>query len=459
MPGTKISAPRQLRVDDHVDFNSKRITGLADPVSGQDAATKNYVDNAVQGLDIKQSCRAATTGAITLSGTQTIDGISLTAGQRVLVKNQADPIQNGIYAVASGAWTRAADLSAGMNAAGIFTFIEEGTANANMGFVCTSSLAASTVGTHALNFSQFSGAGQIDAGAGLTKTGNQINVVTASSARIVVNADNIDLATAGTAGTYTKVTTDAYGRVISGTSITASDLPSSIDAAKIANGTVSNTEFQYLDGVTSAIQTQFSNKQDLHAQLTALAALATTGLIARTASNTVVTRSIDGTAGRVQVNNANGVSGNPTIDLLASGVSAGTYTKVTVDTYGRVTSGASIAAGDLPSGIDAAKIGSGTVSNTVFGYLAGVTGAIQTQIDAKISKGSFYVREELTGTINGSNTVFYLSGTPMSGKEMVFLNGIMQNAGAGNDYTISGSTVTFATAPIAGDIILATYFT
>lgn len=204
-----------------VSLNSQKITNLAEPIVDSDAATKSYVDAARSGLDVKQSVRVATTANITLSGTQTIDGVAVVAGDRVLVKNQTTASQNGIYVVAAGAWSRATDADSNAEVtAGMFTFVTEGTTNADSGWVLTTNDAI-TVGTTALAFAQFSGAGQITAGAGLTKTGNTIDVVTASTARIVVNADSIDLATitqsdsAGSAGaTFVQsVTRDSYGRV------------------------------------------------------------------------------------------------------------------------------------------------------------------------------------------------------------------------------------------------------
>ncbi len=161
-----------------VSFNSQRITAVADPTSAQDAATKAYVDATRQGLDVKDSVRVATTADITLSGTQTIDGIAVIAGNRVLVKNQSTASQNGIYVVAASAWSRSADANSASNISpGLFTFVEEGTVNADSGWVLTTD-GTITVDTTSLTFVQFSGAGQIIAGIGLTKTGNTLDIST-----------------------------------------------------------------------------------------------------------------------------------------------------------------------------------------------------------------------------------------------------------------------------------------
>jgi len=176
-----------------VSLNSQKITNLATPTADTDAATKAYVDASRSGLDVKASVRAATTANITLSGTQTVDGVALIAGDRVLVKDQSTASANGIYVVAASTWSRSTDADTDAEVtSGMFTFVEEGTVNADSGWVLSTNNPI-VVGSTSLTFAQFSGAGQITAGAGLTKTGNTLDVVGTSN-RILVNADSVDIA-------------------------------------------------------------------------------------------------------------------------------------------------------------------------------------------------------------------------------------------------------------------------
>lgn len=194
---------------------------VATPTDAAHAATKGYVDAARQGLDVKKSVRAATTGPITLSSGleagDTIDTtVTLAEGDRVLVKNQSTASENGIYVVqASGAPVRATDANGtadtGTVSGGTFTFVEEGTLNADSGWVVSTN-GSITVGTDAMNWVQFSGAGSITAGDGLTQSGSTINAV-GTADRISVSANAIDIAS-----TYvgqTSITT--LGTVTTGT--------------------------------------------------------------------------------------------------------------------------------------------------------------------------------------------------------------------------------------------------
>ena len=175
-----------------------------DDRSGQNSltlVTKGYVDAVKQALDIKASVRVASTANVSLTGGSsdleagdTIDGVTLVAGDRVLLKNQSTASENGIYvAVASGGTpARSDDANASADVtSGMFVWVEEGTANADQGYVLTTNNVI-TLNTTDLTFTQFSGAGQITAGNGLTKSGNTINVVP-DNVTLSVSADEIKL--------------------------------------------------------------------------------------------------------------------------------------------------------------------------------------------------------------------------------------------------------------------------
>lgn len=125
------------------------------PTNGTDATNKTYVDNAVQGLSWKNAVRVATTANITLSATQTIDGIAVAVGDRVLVKNQTTASQNGIYVVASGAWTRANDADTAAELNGATVYVTSGTAGADTAWTMTTD--SITLGTTSLTFAQING--------------------------------------------------------------------------------------------------------------------------------------------------------------------------------------------------------------------------------------------------------------------------------------------------------------
>lgn len=160
--------------------NVARIINLPTPINPGDVVNKAYVDAIAQGLTPKAPAWATTVGDIVLSGLGTqANGdwsTALTAADRVLVKNQANPIQNGLYAAAAGAWARTADMAAGSNGRSVYCMVSTGATLADTGWVCTTDTPA-VVGTNPLTFVQFSGAGAITASTGLERVGNDIRAV------------------------------------------------------------------------------------------------------------------------------------------------------------------------------------------------------------------------------------------------------------------------------------------
>jgi len=264
-----------------IDADTSRITNVTDPSGAQDAATKAYVDATSSGLDVKKSCTWATSAALAAvtyangssgvgatltadaNGALTVDAGTVAVDDRIVVKDQAAALQNGIYTVtATGAvaavfvLTRATDFNSSTNVtSGAFTFVEKGTDNSDNGYVMTTD-GTITIGTTAIAWDQFSGAGQITGGAGLDKTGNVLSVNVDDSS-IAIASDTLEikstyvgqtsLTTLGTIGTGTwqgSVIADAYvndALTISGGSVNGSIVGGTTPAAGTFTTLTANT--------------------------------------------------------------------------------------------------------------------------------------------------------------------------------------------------------------------------
>ena len=242
------------------------VTGVT-PTADAHLATKGYVDGVSQGLDIKEAVKVATTANITLSGTQTIDGVAVSADERVLVKNQSTASQNGLYLCKASTWARTDDLATGDDASSVFVFVDQGTVNSDNGFVCSTNKGSAVVGTNNLTFVQFSGAGQVVASDGISKSGNTLSVDLKSNGGLVIESSEIavDLAASsitgtlavsdgGTGATSASAARTALGLAI-GTNVQAYDadldnLSGCQSGASAALAALTSTEVAILDGAT-----------------------------------------------------------------------------------------------------------------------------------------------------------------------------------------------------------------
>ena len=359
-------------------------------------ATKAYVDSFASGINWHAAVKAATSGNLagnydngtdgsgatltkaTAGSIGTIDGASVIAGDRILLKSQTDAKQNGIYTIvttgnATVAWQiiRATDFDNSTTSATIVpgdaVFVTGGSTNGSKGFIQdtygTGTNNAIVIGTDDISFTQFTGASTSVAGNGLTTTGNQFDIGTASSSRIVVNTDNIDLATTGvTASTYKSVTVDSYGRVTAGTNPTTLSGYGITDAinnsltsgyillgnsANVATGTAISGDIT----ISNTGNVQISSNSIVNADINSAAAIALSKLAS-------------GTSGQIIIANASGVptwvSESGDVSISDSGVTA-IASNVIVDA-------------DINSaaGISLSKLATGTSAQVILANATGV---------------------------------------------------------------------------------------
>ena len=339
----------------------------ADPTQDMGAVTKRYADAIAAGRRDKDSVKLCSNINVNIAnpGTSTFDAVSAVSGDRILCINQTAPAENGpwVFNGAAVPMTRPSDFDSNAEVVnGATFFVDQGSNFSDNNFTLISS-GPYVLGTTALTFTQTSSLGQVSTGNGLTKTGSTISI--SATSNFTFSSGSLELAATGvTAGTYTKLTVDARGRVSAGATAIPSDIgaqPVSAEltgvAALAAAGMVARTAVgTYASRIisiaagTSAEGLSIANGDgvagspviSLAGDLAAIEALNSTGILARTASNTWAQRTLTGVAGRTVITNGNGVAGNPTIDLATSGVTAGTYQSVTVDTLGRVTAGTTV---------------------------------------------------------------------------------------------------------------------
>lgn len=376
-------------------MGNNKITNVANATDPNDAVNKSQLDAVSAGIHWKQAVRVATTGNIALQqGPTSIDGVALAEGDRVLVKNQTAASENGIYIYGQGDYVRAPDVDTNAEVkSGLAVFVNEGTVNADSGWVLITNDPI-TVGTTALTFTQFTGLGQITAGIGLSKSGNTLDVNIGDGLRNdadFVAVKNLDGSIGvDPAGIYVQPSRNYFKEAVK--------------AATTGNIILSGA--QTIDGISIVPGDRVLVKNQTN-----------------TTENGIYNCQ---TGAWERADDANPTS-NYLNKMTFVGVKQGT--------------------------VNAGKLFYQTQNLTGEGQSIVFAEFLQEDLERDI------IRETPTGTINGSNTIFTLAYTPVSGSEEVFLNGILQDPGAGNDYTISGNTITFASAPISGDKIRVNYRT
>lgn len=493
-------------------------TNFGTPTTGTSLATKAYVDAVSQGLDIKQSARLATVGgetytvvagSVTVINGTTLDGLTGAIGDRVLIKdapaasgtgspNSLQP-GNGIYVITNAttnlSLSRAADMSGTEAPHGDFAFVEAGTANGAAGYVVStpSSAAAFTYGTNSIQWTQFSGAGEITVVAPIAKSANQISIASMATGTAII----------GNGGTAT-ITTISGDVALSATGV-ATVAAAAISLAKMAN-LAANSVIGNSTGspaVPAAIPLALAGTassipmRDANSNLTANSILEKSQTVVSAAGNTVLTvaspklTQITGTAIQtvtlpdattlalgqsfkvcnrstlVVTLNANGAgllqsmatNSQVIATLIVAGSAAGTWDidYTSPGGAGTVTAVSVVSANGFAGSSGGGATPALTLSTTVTGLLKGngTTMSAATASTDYLNPASVVTRETPTGAVPG--TSYTLANTPIAGTEQVFLNGILQEPGAGNDYTIATNTITYLSTTVAGDKVRVSY--
>ncbi len=401
--------------------NAGQVFAVAPPTQDSHAVNKAYVDGIATGLQVKAAVAVATTDPITLAGLQTVDGVALGVGDRVLVKNQADSKANGIYVAQAGAWERATDADNSPGAeftAGLFVFVEEGTVNAQGGFVCSDAntpgyligaTPAIELGVAHINFVQFSGAGEIQIGTGLGKNGNTLFIADTGVA----------------AGTYHQVTVNAQGQ------ITSTGNPTTLGAYGITDAAnISGSQTQVFAVAAPAASYDAANKTYVDNAITAVNSGLTDGGAALTAET------------------ARAVAAETTLQSNINNEATARATAVTAEAA-RATAAEGVLQGNITAEANSR---------------AGADTTLQTNIDATntalynegITRGN--ADTTLQNNINATNTALNAESNTRSTAVTTLQGNIDAEAAtrATNNTTLTTNLAAETTSRIAGDTLLTT---
>lgn len=399
---------------------SHKITSITDASTDTDVPSWGQVKALNTGRDWKDEVDIATAAAGTLASSfengDTVDGVPLVTGWRILIKDQAAPAENGIYVVnASGAPTRAVDAdSTAEVSAGMSVPVVRGTANGGTVWMLTTT-GAITLGSTSLTFVQTGETITVDAS--ITKTGHQLS-------RAALAGDV-------TAGAGSNATTVANGAITLAkqANLAANSVEGNLTGSAATPAAVSAVA----TATASSVMTRDANAN------TRVNAVATGVATTATAAGTTTL-----TAASAQVQQFTGATTQICVLPDATTVPLGQTYVIANDSTGAVQVNANGGGGvrSVPANTTAIiiLIAAGSAAGT---WTAGTTAAA-----TGLSTSNFVTRETPSGTLNSSNPTFTLANTPTPGTEEVFFNGALLEPGAGNDYTISGATLTMLTVYI-----------
>ena len=390
------------------------------PTTSYDLVNKSYVDNIASGLIVKQACVAGTTVNITLSGLQTIDGISIAASDRVLVKNQTASADNGIYVASASAWTRATDMDSWAEVPSAFTFVQTGTTLADTGWVCTSN-AGGTLGTTAITWAQFNSSASYSAGTGLTLTGTIFSItntaVTATGygsasavATFTVNAQGqlTAAATTSIAIAASQVTSGIFGVANGGTGAatftagylkasgttaftTVTSIPST-DITGLGTMSVQNANAVAITGGTiSGLSSPIAVASGGTGAATLTGYVKASGTSAMTASATVPSTDITG-LGTMSTQNANAVA------ITGGTLSGVTLTTPVIAQINDANGNAEIKFAAIASAVNQVTIENAAAGNPVHIYATGTDASIGIHLAPKGASGYINVQGGVDST-------------------------------------------------------------
>lgn len=420
------------------------------PVANIDIANKAYVDAIAQGLAPKQACKVATTADITLSGLQTIDTTYTTlAGDRVLVKNQLNSAQNGIYIASSSAWTRSVDMDVWSEVPGAYTVILNGAVNGSTSWVTTAA-DTGTIGVTAMPWVQFASVNTYYAGTGLSLLANTFSITNTG----------VTAATYGSASKALNLAINAQGQI---TSASAADI--AIAATQITSGTLDSARlsgtYSGITGVGTLLDLTVTNT--ISGSINGNAATATTATTAATANKVANSLTVD--------NFGTGATSGVTFD----GSSAKTISYNTIGAPKADGTGASGTWGINISGNAATATSSGS-STTASNLLGGTTGQIPYQSAANTTTftaagasgqvlsangGGIPTWITASGLLNSISTnqgdILYRNGTGWTTLAPSTAGYLLQTNGAGaNPSYVNPATLSVSYAATAGSATTAT---